>query len=66
MVWPYNGKNKITSVCKGKSIFPTKSSPIVFKLMDISVIKVSEGDSGRADVYVKTVCVATEIKSRQG
>ena len=34
--------------------------------MDISVIKVSEGDFGRADVYVKTVCVATEIKSHQG
>ena len=34
--------------------------------MDISVIKVSEGDSGRADFYVKAVCVATEIKSHQG
>ena len=34
--------------------------------MDIRVIKVSEGDSGRADVYVKTVRVATEIKSHQG
>ena len=31
--------------------------------MDISVIRESEGDSGKADVYVKTGlgCVATKI-----